>query len=137
MSVTGKGVLGEIDGQRVGLGNQALTEMLGAAPGSLAERAEVLRAAGQTVVFLAIVGKGAGIIAVADPIKETALEAIETLHAEGVRIVMLTGDSETTAKAVATKLSLDEVIAGVLPEQKAETVKRLQGEGRVIGMAGD
>jgi Cu+-exporting ATPase len=136
-SVTGKGVVGDIDAKRVALGNLSLLDSLGIDPGDLVQRAELSRAEGQTVMFVAVDGAVAGIIGVADPIKETTPEAIENLHAEGVRIVMLTGDSETTARAVAAKLGLDEVIAGVLPDQKAETVKRLQGEGRVVGMAGD
>ena len=136
-SVTGQGVTGEVDGRRVALGNARLLASLGVDPGALTDRAEALRMEGQTVMFLAVDGVAAGLVGVADPIKETTPEAIDALHAEGVRIVMLTGDSETTAKAVAAKLGLDEVIAGVLPEQKAETVKRLQGEGRVVGMAGD
>jgi len=136
-SVTGQGVTGEVDGKRVALGNQRLLESLGIEPGELGERAEVLRAEGQTVMFVAIDGALAGIVGVADPIKETTPEAIAALHAEGVRIVMLTGDSETTARAVAAKLGLDEIIAGVLPDQKAQTVKHLQGEGRVVAMAGD
>ncbi len=136
-SVTGKGVTGDIDKKRVALGNLSLLESLGIDPGDLAQRAELSRAEGQTVMFVAIDGAMAGIIGVADPIKETTPEAIKNLRAEGVRIVMLTGDSETTARAVAEKLELDEVIAGVLPDQKAETVKRLQAEGRIVGMAGD
>ncbi len=136
-SVTGKGVTGEVDGKRVALGNARLLESLGVDPDALVQRAEALRAEGQTVMFLAVDGTAAGLVGVADPIKETTPEAIDALHAEGVRIVMLTGDSETTARAVAAKLGLDEVIAGVLPDQKAETVKRLQREGRVVGMAGD
>ncbi len=136
-SVTGKGVIGDVDGNRVALGNARLLESLGVDPGALAQRSEVLRAEGQTVMFLGLDGAAAGLIGVADPIKETTPQAIKELHAEGVRIVMLTGDSETTAKAVAAKLGLDEVIAGVLPDQKADTVKRLQDEGRVVGMAGD
>ncbi|GMQ75133.1 MAG: heavy metal translocating P-type ATPase [Gammaproteobacteria bacterium] len=136
-SVTGKGVTGEVDGRRVALGNARLLETLGVDPGPLAERAEVLRREGQTVMFVVVDGEATGIVAVADPIKETTLEAIEDLHKEGVRMVMLTGDSETTAKAVAASLGLDEVVAGVLPDQKADTVKRLQGEGHVVGMAGD
>ncbi len=136
-SVTGKGVVGDIDAKRVVLGNRSLLESLGIDPGDLAQQAELSRAEGQTVMFVAVDGAMAGIIGVADPIKETTPEAIKALHREGVRIVMLTGDSETTAKAVAAKLGLDEVIAGVLPDQKAETVKRLQAEGRVVGMAGD
>jgi len=136
-SVTGKGVTGEVDGRRVALGNARLLEALGIEPGALAERAEALRAEGQTVMFVAADGEPAGLVGVADPIKETAQAAIEALHGEGVRIVMLTGDSETTAKAVAEKLGLDEVIAGVLPEQKAEHVKQHQAAGRVVAMAGD
>ena len=88
-------------------------------------------------MFVTVDNEIAGLVGVADPIKETTPAAIDALHAEGVRIVMLTGDSETTAKAVAATLGLDEVVAGVLPDQKADTVKRLQGEGRVVGMAGD
>ena len=136
-SVTGKGVTGEIDGKLVALGNMSLLESLNIDPGEFMQRAEVSRAEGQTVMFVAVDGVIAGIIGVADPIKETTLDAIKALHEENVRIVMLTGDSETTARAVAAKLGLDEVIAGVLPDQKAETVKRLQGEGRIVGMAGD
>jgi Cu+-exporting ATPase len=136
-SVTGKGVTGDIDTKRVALGNRSLLESLGIDPGDLAQRAELARAEGQTVMFVAIDGAVAGIIGVADPIKKTTPEAIRALHMEGLHIVMLTGDSETTAKAVADKLELDEVIAGVLPDQKAETVKRLQAEGRIVGMAGD
>ncbi len=136
-SVTGKGVIGEVDGRRVALGNTRLLESLGVEPGALLQRAEALRTEGQTVMFVAIDGKPAGLVGVADPIKDTTPAAIEALHAERVRIVMLTGDSETTAKAVAARLGLDEVIAGVLPDQKAEAIKRLQGERRVVGMAGD
>jgi Cu+-exporting ATPase len=136
-SVTGKGVTGEIDGRKVALGNARLLEALGVEAGALAERAESLRAEGQTVMFVVVDGEALGIVGVADPIKETTPAAIEALHGEGIRIVMLTGDSETTARAVGAKLGLDEVVAGVLPDQKAETVKRLQGEGSVVGMAGD
>jgi len=136
-SITGQGVVGDIDAQHVALGNARLLESLDIDPGAFAQRAEALRAEGQTVMFVTIDGAAAGIIGVADPVKETTPEAIKALHAEGVRIVMLTGDSETTARAVAEKLGLDEVIAGVLPDQKAATVKRLQSEGRIVGMAGD
>jgi Cu+-exporting ATPase len=104
---------------------------------ALSERAEALRAEGKTAMFVAVDGKAAGLVAVADPIKQSSASAIEQLHAEGVRIVMLTGDSETTARAVAGKLGIDEVLAGVLPEQKVEKVKALQAEGRFVGMAGD
>ncbi len=136
-SVTGQGVKGEVDGKKVALGNLRLLETLGIDPGPLAERAEVLRKEGQTVMFVTVDDQVTGLVGVADPIKQTTAEAIEALHAEGIRIVMLTGDSETTARAVAAKLGLDEVIAGVLPDQKADTVRRLQHEGRVVGMAGD
>jgi len=136
-SVTGKGVIGEIDGKSVALGNAGLLESLGVDPGKFAQRSEASRAEGQTVMYVAVDNTMAGTIGVADPVKETTPQAIEALHAENVRIVMLTGDSETTARAVAARLGLDEVIAGVLPDQKAETVKRLQAEGRIVGMAGD
>jgi Cu+-exporting ATPase len=136
-SVTGKGVIGEIDGKSVALGNAGLLESLGIDPGEFAQRAEASRAEGQTVMYVTVDGVMAGTIGVADPIKETTPHAIEALHEENVRIVMLTGDSETTARAVAARLGLDEVIAGVLPDQKAEIVKQLQAEGRIVGMAGD
>jgi len=136
-SITGKGVTGEVEGKRIALGNPALFEALDIDVGSLAERAEALRTEGQTVMFVAADGEVAGFVAVSDPIKETTPAAIEALHREGVRIVMLTGDSETTARAVAATLKLDEVVAGVLPEQKAETVKSLQDAGQIVAMAGD
>ena len=96
-----------------------------------------MRKDGQTVMFVAVDGKAAGLLGVADPIKETTLEAIKALHDDGIRIVMLTGDNKTTAEAVAKKLGIDDVVAEVLPDQKAEVVKRLQGEGRFVAMAGD
>jgi Cu+-exporting ATPase len=136
-SVTGKGVTGEVDGHRVALGNRTLLEDLGIDASRLEEQAETLRANGHTVMFVAIGETAGGLLSVADPIKETTLPAIRELHGENVRIVMLTGDSETTARAVAGELGLDEVIAGVLPDQKAAMVKRLQGEGRTVAMAGD
>jgi Cu+-exporting ATPase len=136
-SVTGKGVKGRVDGRSVGLGNRNLFESMGVDPGELAGKAEALRKEGQTVMFVAVDGKAAGLLGVADPVKETTPEAIRQLHEEGIRIVMLTGDSKTTAEAVAGKLGLDEVIAEVLPDQKADAVKRLQGEGRIVAMAGD
>lgn len=136
-SVTGKGVTGQVNGQAVALGNQALMAELGIENDDLAERAESLRAEGKTAMFVAIDGRPAGLVAVADPIKETTAEAIKSLHKEGIRIVMLTGDSATTAKAVAGKLGIDDVMAEVLPEQKAEKVKSLQAEGRFVAMAGD
>ncbi len=136
-SHSGKGVTGEVNGRPAALGNRSLLEGLGLSPGDLLESAERLRAKGQTAVFLAVDGSVAGLLGVADPVKSTTPEAIDRLHAEGIRIVMLTGDSRTTAEAVAAELGLDEVIADVLPEQKAEVVARLQAEGRVVAMAGD
>ncbi|SDG48492.1 Cu+-exporting ATPase [Onishia taeanensis] len=136
-SVTGKGVTGRVGEQQVALGNRALMESLDIEASALAERAESLRAEGKTAIFLAVDGKPAGLVTVADPIKETTAEAIRALHEEGIRIVMLTGDSQTTAEAVAKELGIDEIIAGVLPEQKAEKVKALQAEGRFVAMAGD
>ena len=103
----------------------------------MAERAEELRGDGQTVMFVAIDGRLAGLLGVADPIKESAAEAVRQLHREGLRVVMLTGDNRTTAEAVARKLGLDDVRADVLPEEKGEVIKRLQAEGRTVAMAGD
>jgi P-type Cu+ transporter len=136
-SLTGKGVKGEVDGHKVLLGNARLFHELEIDLGELAAKAESLRADGQTVMFVAIDGQAAGLLGVADPIKETTPEAIKQLHGEGLRIVMLTGDSNTTATAVAKKLGIDEVLAEVLPDQKIEAVKRLQSEGHVVAMAGD
>jgi len=136
-SVTGKGVTGRVEGRSVALGNRALMDHIGVDPADLAIRAESFRKDGQTVMFVAVDGKPAGILGVADPIKGTTAEAIRKLHGDGIRIVMLTGDNRTTAGAVAEKLGLDDVVAEVLPDQKAEAVKRLQGEGRIVAMAGD
>ncbi|HYC58681.1 MAG TPA: heavy metal translocating P-type ATPase [Thermoanaerobaculia bacterium] len=136
-SITGKGVYGAVDGHRVALGNRALLAEMHVEPRDLIERAEKLRTEGQTVMFVVIDGKPAGLIGVADPVKETTPDAIRELHAAGLSIVMLTGDSRTTADAVAKKLGIDEVIAEVLPEQKADAIKRLQREGRKVAMAGD
>ena len=136
-SITGKGVRGVVDGKRVALGNRALLEELRVDARDLTERAEKLRGDGQTVMFVVIDDKPAGLIGVADPVKETTPDAIRELHAAGLRIVMLTGDSKTTAQAVAKKLGIDEVIAEVLPDQKADAIKRLQQQGRVVAMAGD
>jgi Cu+-exporting ATPase len=136
-SVTGKGVKGTIEGIPVALGNRAFMADLGIDVGPLAERAESLRTEGQTVVFVSAEGRLAGLVGVADLIKESTPEAIRALHDEGVRIVMVTGDSRTTAETVARRLGIDEVIAEVLPEQKVEIVRRLQAEGRVVAMAGD
>jgi Cu+-exporting ATPase len=136
-SSTGRGVAGRVEGRAVALGNRAHLDALGVDPGPLAERAEVLRAEGQTVMFVAVDGRPAGLLGVADPIKESTPEAIEALHADGVRVVMVTGDSRVTAEAVAGRLGLDEVEAEVLPEQKVEVVERFQREGAVVAMAGD
>jgi len=136
-SVTGKGVRGTVDGRAVALGNRAMMESLGLDPSPLDARSEALRAEGQTVMFVAIDESLAGIVGVSDPIKESTPKAIEALHREGLHIVMLTGDSETTAKAVAGTLGIDEVIAGVLPEEKAAKVASLTEEGRTVAMAGD
>jgi Cu+-exporting ATPase len=136
-SVTGKGVKGRVDGHEVALGNRALMESLGVDASRLAERAEALRADGQTVMFVAVDGKPAGLLGVADPIKSGTPEAIRTLHGEGIRIVMVTGDNRTTAGAVAKKLGIDDVMAEVLPDQKADKVKAIQAEGRTVAMAGD
>lgn len=136
-SVPGQGVTGEVDGHWIALGNHALLQALNVDPGALADEAERLRVEGQTVMFVAMDGRIAGLLGVADPIKPTTPAALRALHAEGLDIVMLTGDSETTARAVARKLGLEQVIAGVLPDQKAEQIKALQREGRRVAMAGD
>jgi len=136
-SVTGHGVKGRVEGHQVALGNRALMEALGVGATALVERAEALRTDGQTVIFVAVDGSPAGLLGVADPIKESTPEAIRLLHAEGLRVVMLTGDSRTTALAVAGKLGIHDVEAEVLPDQKAAVVKRLQAEGHVVAMVGD
>lgn len=136
-SVTGKGVTGKVDGHTVALGNLKLLQSLGIEAGDLPTQADSQRADGQTVMFLSIDGSAAGLIGVADPIKKTTAEAIRDLHHEGIKIVMLTGDSQKTAEAVASKLNIDQVHAEVLPERKAEIIKQLQAEGRVVAMAGD
>ena len=136
-SVTGKGVTGRVGGRRVALGNLKLLEQLGIDPAGLEARAEDLRREGETVMFFAIDGRAAGLIGVADPIKVSTPEAIRLLQADGVKIVMLTGDNRTTAEAVGRRLGLDDIEAEVLPEQKGEVVKRLQAKGRIVAMAGD
>ncbi len=136
-SLTGKGVTGEVDGRNVSLGNRALLDELKIDPGELVTKAESLRGDGQTVMFVLVDHKTAGLIGVADPIKGSTPEAIKQLHEEGIRVVMLTGDSHTTANAVAKKLNIDEVVAEVLPHQKVEVVKRFQAEGGFVAMAGD
>jgi Cu+-exporting ATPase len=136
-SLTGKGVTGIAEGQAAALGNRALLVELGITPGDLDERAKPMESDGQTVMFVGIGGKVAGIIGVADPVKATTPEAIERLHRERIRIVMITGDSHATAKAVAHKLGIDQVHAGVLPDKKGEIIKQLQAERHVVAMAGD
>ncbi len=136
-SLTGRGVTGLVEERKVALGNRKLIEDIGIEPGELSERVESMRMEGQTVMFVAVDGKAAGLLGVADPIKATTAQAIEALHGEGLRIVMLTGDSRTTAEAVSKKLGIDEVIAEVLPDQKAEIVKKLQAQGKIVAMAGD
>jgi Cu+-exporting ATPase len=136
-SVTGKGVMGRIGDRKVALGNKALMDALEVPTEALAEQAETLRAEGRTAMFVAVDGKPAGLVAVADPVKQTTAEAIEALHKEGIRIVMLTGDSETTARAVAERLGIDDVFAGVLPDEKAEKIRSLQYTDGFVAMAGD
>ncbi|MCP3927918.1 MAG: copper-translocating P-type ATPase, partial [Bacteroidetes bacterium] len=136
-SVTGKGVRGIVAGKKVALGNKALMEQQNISIENVLEKAESFRKEGQTVMFVSIDSKFAGLVGVADPIKGTTQEAINELHKEGLEIVMLTGDSATTAQAVANKLGIDKVIAEVLPEQKVEAVSKLQAEGKVVAMAGD
>jgi Cu+-exporting ATPase len=136
-SVTGKGVRGTVDGRGVALGNRAMMEQFGVAAEHLAEQAESLRSEGQTVMFVAVEGELAGLLGVADPIKASTAEAVKLLHESGVEIVMLTGDSRTTAEAVAKKLGIDRVEAEVLPDQKTEVVNQLQAEGKRVAMAGD
>ena len=136
-SITGKGVTGDVEGHTVAAGNAALLESLGISAGDLSQQADKQRAEGQTVMLIVIDGTTAGLIGIADPIKESTSEAIRDLHAEGIKIVMITGDNQITADAVASKLEIDQVHAGVLPEHKAELIKQLQAEGHIVAMAGD
>ena len=136
-SFTGKGVIGRIGGQNIALGNRLLLDDLKIDHENLDLKAEEMRRDGKTAMFAAINGKAAGLIGVADPIKDTTFEAVKRLHEEGIRIVMLTGDNRTTAEAVAGKLGIDEVVSEVLPDQKAGAVKRFQALGRIVAMAGD
>lgn len=136
-SVTGQGVQAVVEGVRIVLGNRKLMEGKGIEGGALAHEAESMRRDGQTVMYLGAAAKLAGLIGVADPIKATSSDAIRQLHADGIRVVMLTGDSRTTAQAVAAKLGIDEVIAEVLPEDKRSKVKELQEAGGFVAMAGD
>jgi Cu+-exporting ATPase len=136
-AVPGKGITGTVAGHAVRLGNLALVKEAGVDLDRLADRAEVLRRDGQTVMFVVVDGRPAGALGVADPVKASTPEAIRLLRADGVRLIMLTGDSRTTAEAVARRLDLDALEAEVLPAQKSEIVRRLQAEGRVVAMAGD
>jgi Cu+-exporting ATPase len=136
-SITGKGVTGKVEGRAVALGNLKLFEELHIDAADLPARAEALRSDGKTVMLLAIDGKAAGLIGVADPVKESTAEAIRALHDEGVQVIMITGDNRVTAQAVASKLGIDRVEAEVLPEQKSAIVNQLQSQGRVVAMAGD
>jgi Cu+-exporting ATPase len=135
-SLTGKGVTGILQGKKIAAGNAALMHDLGASSQGMEEQAEALRQAGQTVMFLASDGRLAGLVAVADPVRETTLQAIQELKREGIKVVMVTGDNRTTAAALAQKLGID-FEAEVLPAQKAEVVKRMQAQGAVVAMAGD
>ncbi len=136
-SHTGKGVSGRVNGKRVLLGNPKLMADFSVPIGPLSDKAEPYRQKGQTVIFVAVDTAPAGFLVIADPIKETSKEAIRQLHEEGMRIVMLTGDNEITAKAVGDQLGIDEVIAGVLPDEKASVIRKFQEEGRMVAMAGD
>ena len=136
-STTGKGVAGIVDGRHVAIGNLRYLEQLNVDPGPLRARADQLRAAGQTVMFAVIDGRAAGIVGVADPVKSTTREAIDALHRDRVKVVMLTGDNRTTAEAVAKAVGIDAIEADVLPDQKAAVVKRLQERGERVAMAGD
>ncbi|ODM74498.1 heavy metal translocating P-type ATPase [Bradyrhizobium elkanii] len=136
-SPSGKGATGTVEGRQVALGNAVLMAELKIATAALDEAAEAARRDGATAIYVAVDGRIAGVIAIADPVKPSATSALQALRAEGLRIVMLTGDNETTARAVAKTLGIDEVEAGVLPERKSEVVQRLRGEGRTVAMAGD
>lgn len=136
-SITGKGVTGFVDNKKVALGNKALLQSFNIVPDELEKLAQPFRAEGQTAMLLAVDGRAAGIIVVADPIKETTPEAIKALRAEGLRIVMLTGDNKATAQAVAQKLGIDEIEADILPARKAEVIQEMQRQGRKVAMAGD
>ncbi len=136
-SVSGKGIVGRIGGRRVAIGNAAMMTLEGADSAALEARADAHRDEGATAMFVAVDGKAAGLVAVADPVKPSARAAIDALHAEGLRIIMLTGDNRRTAEAVAKRLGLDEVIADVLPQDKDAAIARLKSEGRTVAMAGD
>jgi len=136
-SLTGKGVVGQVEGHAVALGNADLLNDQGITAVDVQARIDTLRGQGQTVTLVAVDGRFAGLIGIADPVRSTTPEAIHLLHEDGLRVIMLTGDSRATAEAVARQTGIDEVIAEVLPQQKHEVIKRLQAEGRVVAMAGD
>jgi len=136
-SRTGRGVLGRVDGVLVAIGNATLMEELDVETSPLMEKADGLREGGRTVMWVALDGAAAGLLAVADPIKATTAEAIRGLHAEGLRIVMITGDNRRTAQSVADRLGIDDVVAEVLPDDKARAVRELQAAGHIVAMAGD
>jgi P-type Cu+ transporter len=136
-SLTGKGVVGTVGGHEIAVGNESLFEELQIRAGELLGPAEPMRRDGQTVVMVAVDGRGAGLLGIADPVKPEAADAVRDLQREGLRVVMLTGDSETTAAAVARKLGITDFEAGVLPDHKADVVKKLQQQGRTVAMAGD
>jgi Cu+-exporting ATPase len=136
-SFTGEGVTGKVGTQTVGVGNSKLLTRLAVDHQPFLAQAEALQKEGQTVMLVAVDGKAAGLLGVADPIKASTLEAIGLLHQEGIKLMMLTGDNRTTAQAVARQLNIDQVEADVLPEQKAAVIKRLQADGRIVAMAGD
>jgi len=136
-AVTGKGVRGQVGGRAVALGNAAMMREMGLDTGAAEANADTLRADGRTAMFIAVDGALAGIVAVADPIKNSTAQAIRELHAQGLRVIMATGDNERTAQAVAGKLGIDEVRAGVLPEAKKDLIDQLRRDGHKIAMAGD
>jgi Cu+-exporting ATPase len=136
-SSSGKGVTAEVDGKAIALGNAMLMGELNIATANLDSAAEAARQDGATAIYVAVDGRAAGVVVIADPVKASAQSALQALRAEGLRIVMLTGDNLTTARAVAARLGIDEIEAGVLPERKSEVVQRLRGEGRRVAMAGD
>ena len=136
-SVTGEGVEATVDGQRVAIGNEKMMDRLGAASAALAEKAHEGRSQGQTVMFVAVDGRPAGLIGVADPVKPTSVEAIEALHRAGIHVVMLTGDAEATAQAVGRMIGIDEIHANVSPEDKHRVISELQDAGKRVAMAGD
>jgi Cu+-exporting ATPase len=136
-SITGRGVLGRVGGHEVAAGNEELLQQLEIDGQELGAKAEEMRSQGQTVIFAAVDGRAAGVLGIADPVKPEAAQAIRDLRAQGLRVVMLTGDSQTTAAAVARQIGITDFEAGVLPDHKAQVVKKLQEQGHVVAMAGD